>query len=333
MYDIIFALSFVLSFLLTIYGTPITRKVAHRYSILDYPDGKLKKQQEPVPYMGGVIVYFSFIAPVGLLIPFSKELLGILFAGSILLIVGLFDDLKALTPQIKFLFQILATFILIKSGIFINLLFLPAWLNSVLSFIWIVSIINAVNIIDIMDGLSSSMGFIASIVIFIISYINNSNLITILSISLAGALLAFLKFNWSPAKIYLGDAGSMLIGMILGSLTIMIDYTKCNDAGFLLALPILAIPVFDLVFVMILRVLKGKSPFLGSPDHFALRLKQKMRLSTAKTVRLIIFIQLIISVLIVISFFLTQIITIIFILVIVLFFALTGLWLSNEKMD
>ncbi len=137
MTELILILSFVLSFLLTIYGTPITKKVAYRYKILDFPDGRLKRQKEPVPYMGGVIVYFAFIAPVGLLIPFNKELLGILFAGSILLIVGLFDDLKALTPAIKFWFQVMATFILIKSGIFINLLFLPAWLNSAFSFIWI----------------------------------------------------------------------------------------------------------------------------------------------------------------------------------------------------
>lgn len=333
MYNIVLILSFILSFLLTIYGTPITRKVAYRYKILDFPDGRLKRQREPVPYMGGVIVYFSFIAPVGLLIPFSKELLGILFAGSILLIVGLFDDLKALTPKIKFLFQILATFILIKSGIFINLLFLPPWLNAVLSFIWILSIINAINIIDIMDGLSSSIGLLASTVIFILSFINNNNLVAILSISLAGSLLAFLKFNWSPAKIYLGDAGSMLMGMILGSLTIMIDYTKYNDVGFLLAVLILAIPVFDIVFVIILRLLKGKSPFLGSPDHFALRLKKKRKISVSKTVGIIILIQAVISVLIIINYFLTPIITFSCILLTVFFFAIIGLWLSNEKME
>jgi len=215
---IILILSFVLSFLITIYGTPITKKVAHRYKILDYPDGKLKKQKEPVPYMGGVIVYFSFIAPVALLVPFNKELLGILFAGSILLIVGLFDDLQALNPQIKFWFQVIATFVLIKSGIFINLLFIPYWLNAVLSFLWILSVINAVNIIDIMDGLASSIALIASIIIFVLSLFNNNFLITILSLSLAGSLFAFLKFNWAPATIYLGDAGSMLVGMILGSL-------------------------------------------------------------------------------------------------------------------
>jgi len=333
MTELILILSFVLSFLLTIYGTPITKKVACRYKILDFPDGRLKQQKEPVPYMGGVIVYFAFIAPVGLLIPFNKELLGILFAGSILLIVGLFDDLKALTPAIKFLFQIMATFILIKSGIFINLLFIPSWLNSILSFIWILSIINAINIIDIMDGLSSSISVIASLTIFVISLFNNNFLITILSISLAGSLLAFLKFNWAPAKIYLGDAGSMLIGMILGSLTIMTDYTKYNDAGFLIAIIILAIPVFDISYVIILRLLKRKSPFLGSPDHFALRLRKKKNLSTSQTIIHIIIIQLIITILALICFFLSLMVTIIIMFCIVLFFGIFGLWLSSEKMD
>ncbi len=333
MIAIILVLSFALSALLTLYGTPITRKVAYRYKILDYPDGRLKKQKEPVPYMGGVIVYFSIIAPIGLLIPFNKELLGILFAGSILLIVGLFDDLQALTPKIKFWFQVIATFILIKSGIFINLLFLPSWINVILSFIWILSIINAINIIDIMDGFASSIGLIAAITIFVISLFNNNFLITILSLCLAGSLLAFLKFNWAPATIYLGDAGSMLVGMLLGSLTIMVDYTKYNDAGFLLAIGILIIPIFDIVFVIIIRILKGISPFLGSPDHFALRLKKKCSLTTSKTILYIVFIQLFVALLVLINFFLNTIITLIFTLCISLFFGVFGLWLSGEKME
>ncbi len=330
---IILMLSFILSFLITIYGTPITKKVAHRYKILDYPDGRLKKQKEPVPYMGGVIVYFAFIAPVALLVPFNKELLGILFAGSILLIVGLFDDLQALTPQIKFWFQVIATFVLIKSGIFINLLFIPYWLNAVLSFLWILSIINAINIIDIMDGLASSIALIASIIIFILSLFNNNFLITILSLSLAGSLFAFLKFNWAPATIYLGDAGSMLVGMILGSLTIMLDYTTYNDSGFILAIGILAIPIFDITYVIILRIFKGISPFLGSPDHFALRLKKKKSLSTPKTVLYIIFIQLFIAIIVLISFFQNSIFTIITAVCLALFFGIIGLWLADVKMD
>ena len=111
MNEIILILSFFLSLLLTLYGTPVIQKVAHRYNLLDVPDGILKIHKKPIPYMGGVIIYFAFISPVGLLFPFNRELLGILFASSILLIVGLFDDLKALTPGIKFFFQIVATYI------------------------------------------------------------------------------------------------------------------------------------------------------------------------------------------------------------------------------
>lgn len=333
MNELILALAFVLSFLLTIYGTPVTRKVAHRYNLLDYPDGRLKQQKDPVPYMGGVIIYFSFISPVSLLFQYNKELLGILFAGSILLIVGLFDDLKALTPGIKFLFQVIATYILIKSGIYINLIILPAWLNAILSFLWILTVINAINIIDIMDGLSSSVAVVASLTIFIISLYTNNFVISILSLSLAASLLAFLRFNWEPAKIYLGDAGSMFIGMVVGALTIMGDYSVYNDFAFISGILILAIPFFDLIYVIILRLLKGKNPFFGSPDHFTLRLRKKYNLSAAKTVSIVVAIQLVISAVVIVNFFTNPTVTIISTLAIILFFAVFGLILSDVKME
>lgn len=333
MNEIILVLSFVLSFLLTIYGTPVTQKVAYRYQLLDYPDGKLKQQKKPIPYMGGVIIYFAFISPVGLLFQFNKELLGILFAGSILLVVGLFDDLKAITPGIKFLFQIVATYILIKSGIFINLVILPGWLNSLLSFIWILAIINAFNIIDIMDGFSSSIGVISSLIIFVISLYNKNFLISILSLSLAAALLGFLKFNWEPARIYLGDAGSMFIGLVIGALVIMGDYTMYNNLAWVSGILILSIPIFDMVYVIILRLIKGKSPFFGSPDHFALRLKKKYNLSPAQTVSVIIGIQLILSGVVILNFYTTPLVTIISTAVIFLFFVIFGLILALVKME
>jgi UDP-GlcNAc:undecaprenyl-phosphate GlcNAc-1-phosphate transferase len=145
MNELILVLTFILSFLLTLYGTPLAQRVAFRYQLLDQPDGKLKKQSRPVPYMGGVIVYFAFIFPISLMFNFNQKLLGILFASSILLLVGLFDDFKALTPGIKFLFQILATYILLKSGITIDLVFFPKWLDIVLSFAWILTVINAIS--------------------------------------------------------------------------------------------------------------------------------------------------------------------------------------------
>jgi UDP-GlcNAc:undecaprenyl-phosphate GlcNAc-1-phosphate transferase len=333
MNELILGLSFALSFLLTIYGTPVTRRVAHRYQLLDYPNGNLKKQKEPVPYMGGVIIYFAFISPVSLLFQFNKELLGILFAGSILLVVGLFDDLKAITPGIKILFQVIATYILLKSGIYINLVILPPWLNSVLSFFWILTIINAFNIIDIMDGLASSVGVLASLTIFLVSLYNGNFLIAILSLSLAGGLLGFLKFNWEPARIYLGDAGSTFIGMVIGALAVMGDYTTYNDFAFVSAILILAIPLFDLVYVMILRLLKGKNPFFGSPDHFALRLKKKYNLSAAQTVSIIIGIQILLLGIVILNFYTTPLVTIISTGATVFFFLIFGFTLAKVKME
>ena len=333
MNEIFFILSFALAFLLALYGTPVAKRVAYRYNLLDIPDNKLKKQKKPVAYMGGVIVYFAFISPVGLLFPLSRELLGILFASSILLIVGLFDDLKALTPGIKFFFQLVAVFILLKSGIFIDLTFFPSWMNYLISFFWMLSIINAFNIIDILDGMAVSVASISLITIFIISLYNTNYLISVVSISLAASLLGFLKFNWEPAGIYLGDAGSMVIGLIIGALTIMGEYTKYNDAAFVSGILILAVPVFDMIYVIILRLLKGLSPFFGSPDHFALRMRKKWNLSVSKTVSIVIAIQLAASGFAIINFYMNPIITIIFTSIVVLLFLVFGIILSRIKME
>lgn len=333
MNEILFFLTFALSFLLTIYGTPVAKKVALRYNLLDFPDGKLKNQEKAIPYMGGVIVYFAFISPIGLLFPLSRELLGILFASSILLIVGLFDDLKALNPGIKFLFQIVSTFILIKSGICIKLAFLPHWVNIAFSFFWILATINAINIIDILDGMASAVASLSLLTIFIISLYNTDYLISVLSISLAGALIGFLKYNWEPAKIYLGDAGSMVVGLIIGALTIMGEYTTYNDAAFISGLLVLSIPLFDMCYVIILRLFKGKSPFFGSPDHFALRIKKKWGLSVSKTVSFIVIIQLVLSAVVIVNFYTTEMVTIITSFLIFIFFVILGVILARERME
>ena len=333
MNEIILVLTFILSFLLTLYGTPLAQRVAFRYLLLDQPDGKLKKQSQPVPYMGGVIVYFAFISPISLMFNFNQQLLGILFASSILLLVGLFDDFKALTPGIKLLFQIMATYILLKSGIFIDLIFFPHWLDLGLSFFWILTVINAFNIIDIMDGLAASIGAMSALTIFIISLYTNDFLISILAISLAAALLAFLKFNWEPARIYLGDAGSMILGLIIGSLAMMVSYTRFNKLAFVSGLFILGIPLFDLTYVSILRIMKGKMPFWGSPDHFALRLREKKNWSSRQTVSAIVLLQLFLSGAVIVNFFSTPRITLISSAVFICFFLVLGVVLAGVKME
>jgi UDP-GlcNAc:undecaprenyl-phosphate/decaprenyl-phosphate GlcNAc-1-phosphate transferase len=332
MNELILFLTFALAFLLTLYGTPLAQRVARHYNLLDLPDGRLKQHREPVPYMGGVIVYFAFISPLSLLFTFNQQLLGILFAASILLLVGLFDDFKALTPGIKFLFQIVATYILLKSGIAINLTILPGWANAVLSFLWILTVINAFNIIDIMDGLAASVGALATLTIFVVSLYNDNFLISILSLSLAGTLLAFLKFNWEPARIYLGDAGSMVLGLVIGSLAISSSYTRYNDLAWISGILVLGVPLFDLLYVMLLRLLHGRSPFLGSPDHFALRLRKKLHGSSSRTVAWIIALQMMLSAAVFLNFYTSPRVSLICSAVIVLFFTAFGTWLAHVPM-
>jgi UDP-GlcNAc:undecaprenyl-phosphate GlcNAc-1-phosphate transferase len=333
MNEIILLFSFVLSFLLTLYGTPLAQKIALRYGILDQPDGKLKRQAQPVPYMGGVVVYFAFISPISLMFAFNQHLLGILFASSILLLVGLFDDLKALTPGIKFLFQIVATYILLKSGIVIDLVLFPKWLDLVLSFFWILTVINAFNIIDIMDGLAASVGALSALAIFVVSLYSGDFLISILALSLAAALLAFLRFNWEPARIYLGDAGSMVLGLILGSLAMMVSYTRFNRLAFLSGVFVLGAPLFDLAYVIVLRLVKGRTPFLGSPDHFALRLRKKMNWPVHKTVGAIAFLQLGLCGLVVANFFATPRFTLVSGALVVGLFIALGVVLARVRME
>ncbi len=266
-----YILTFVLSLLLALWATPLARNTAMRYNIVDQPDGRLKDHKDPTPYLGGIVVYISFLLTLSITFDFNEKVLGITLAGSILVIVGLFDDMQAVTPGIKFLGQLIAIVVLLKAGIRIELIALPDWLNVPLTVLWIAGIINAVNIIDIMDGLATGVAFFASLILTVVSLLNDNTMIAILTLALAGSLLGILRFNSHPAKIYLGDTGSMFIGLMLGSLTMIGSYTAHNDFGFVAPVLILGVPIFDMLFVMYLRQRKGISMFLGSKDHYALR--------------------------------------------------------------
>jgi UDP-GlcNAc:undecaprenyl-phosphate GlcNAc-1-phosphate transferase len=259
------------------------QKAALKFGIVDLPDGRLKKQKEPVAYLGGLSIYLSFLLTLAFTFRFDQEVLGILLAGTIMVILGLIDDFKALSPGIKSLGQFIAVFVLIKSGIFIKLTFIPYPVSILISFLWLLAITNAFNIIDVMDGLSSGIAFFCSLVFFVVAFLNGHVMIATLTIALAGSLAGFLRYNFEPAKIYMGDTGSMFIGLILGALAMIGSYTKNNSLGFIAPVIILGIPLFDTMFVMYIRWLRGIPVILGSPDHFALRLR-KWKLSTRNTV-------------------------------------------------
>jgi UDP-GlcNAc:undecaprenyl-phosphate/decaprenyl-phosphate GlcNAc-1-phosphate transferase len=274
--------AFLLSFVFALYWTPLMRKAALQLGIMDRPDGKLKKHDDAVPYFGGIAVYSAFLLTVGLLTDFGHETLGLLLSGSIALMVGLIDDFGVLHPAQKLAGQTLAALVLVKSGTYIKLTFLPVWLAIPLTILWILAVTNALNIIDIMDGLASGVSVIAALSIAIANFMSGRNSIAFLSIVLAGAVLGFLRHNFHPAKIYLGDAGSLFIGFMLAALSMNAGYTRVNLLAVISPVLILGIPLFDLFLVMYIRWRSGNPVMKGSPDHFALRLR-RCKLSVRET--------------------------------------------------
>ena len=271
---LIWSAAFVLSFGFALWWTPIMRRAALQLGILDAPDGKLKNHDTAVPYLGGLAVYVSFVLTVGVFTDFGEETLGILLSGTIVVMVGLIDDFGALTPHQKLLGLTLAALVLVRSGTYIKLHYIPLWLAIPLSVLWILTIANAVNIIDILDGLASGVGAIAALAIAVANYLAGRLSIALLCIVLCGALLGFLRHNFNPAKIYLGDSGSLFIGFMLASLSMNAGYTRTNELAAVSPLLILGIPLFDLGLVMFIRWRKGIPVMKGSPDHFALRMRR-----------------------------------------------------------
>jgi len=277
------ALSGLLAALLSHLLTPVAMRVARQYGLVDRPDGKLKRQVEPVPYLGGAAVYLAFVVALGCTYSFSREVLALLLAGTMVVLLGLVDDIGAISPRAKFLGQGLAALVLIKAGIAIDIVWLPTALDLFLSLVWLVGIMNAVNLIDIMDGLAVGVSLVAALVLLAVALVNGNHEIAVLTATLAGSLAGFVRYNFQPARVYLGDTGSLFIGLNLGALAMIGRYTEHHNVGVLVPLVILGVPIFDTLFVMYIRYRRGVSVFLGSPDHVALRLR-RWRLSVRQTV-------------------------------------------------
>jgi len=277
-------LAFALALAISLYATPLMREAAVRFGIVDRPDGRLKTQREPVPYLGGIAIYLSFLLALTATLRFqSSEVLGLLLAGAIAVILGLIDDFGVLAPGAKLVGQIVAVLTLINASIYIKLSFLPPPLAIVLSFLWLLAITNAFNIIDVMDGLAAGVAAAAAAILFLVAEVNGRHTYALLLAALCGALLGFLRSNFEPARIYMGDTGSMFVGLMLGALAMNNSYTRANLVASVAPVVILGVPVFDMLFVMYVRYRRGLPIMLGSPDHFALRLR-RWRLTTRQTV-------------------------------------------------
>lgn len=260
------------SFAVSLLLVPVTIKISRMFNILKPVKNELGK-----PCIGGAGIYIAFLAAVLVSLFFIKlpayRLSGVIVSSFVILLLGLVDDIKDLRPLLKISGELAGIFILILFGFFTKITFIPGWANIFITIIWLLFITNAFNLLDIMDGLTSGLVIIISLSLLVIAVINKDIFSSIILTALIGAHAGFLIYNYPPAKVYMGDTGSLFSGFLLAMAAINISYAPLERKVALLT-PLLAmsLPVYDTLFLIVMRVKKKKPIFNKTRDHFALRL-------------------------------------------------------------
>lgn len=301
--NLLYLLGFTLATILSFAAAPIFRRIAIKYGILDHPNTSVKTHQEATPYLGGCAIAFAFIVSLTVIRTLSnyppgtfRPIQGVFYGGFLILLLGLVDDIVSggLSFKEKFIIQFIASAILLFYDIQLNFIH-PRWFAFLLTMVWVTGVMNAINIIDIMDGLAGGITAVASLAFLFISLPTEQIHVNLTSAVMAGSCLGFLPFNFSKKKkMFMGDTGSLFVGYVLASVSLGTEYTTLHNAGVFAPILILGVPLYDTFFVMLIRYRKGLSPFLGSKDHFALRL-EKMGYSRAQIVWISIGITLALS--------------------------------------
>ncbi len=258
---------------LAVGGTPMVRRMALQLGVIDNP-GARKIHANPVPLLGGVAIYGAFILALVLFgdRQYINEVVGIFVGASLVSLMGAIDDSRGLGAYFKLGGQMAAAAILILSGVQVQLG--PTWLNVLITLVWVVGITNAFNLLDNMDGLSGGIAMIAAIFFTLLAALSDQYLVGTLAAALAGASAGFLFYNWNPAYIFMGDAGSLFLGFLLASVAIKLRFPSNSvTVTWMIPVLIMAVPIFDTSMVFISRLRRGKNP-LTTPgkDHISHRL-------------------------------------------------------------
>ena len=277
--------AFIVSFAFTFATTPLVRRFAFKIGAIDIPKDNRRMHKKPTPRIGGLAIIFGFTVTTLCFAQPSRQLYGTLAGAAIIAVMGVIDDCKNLPAKLKFVIQIIAALVVVFAGdikidVFTNPNFLsdnpywvlPEWLSVTLTVIWIVFITNAVNFIDGLDGLAAGVSAIMSISLVFISIRVGEYSIAILGIALMGSCFGFLPFNFNPAKIFMGDTGSTFLGFMLATLSIQGVFKSYAVISFAVPLLILGLPLFDALFAMIRRILRGQSPMTADRGHLHHRL-------------------------------------------------------------
>ncbi len=277
------AIAFLLAFIVAFMATPYTIKIAEKIGAVDIPKDKRRMHKKAMPKFGGPAVILGFLVSVIYLLivmsiehtinlfgseEYGKKLLGMFFGIIIISITCVIDDIKTIKPIVKLAGQTLAAIVAVSFGIRIDDISIPFLavpeLKEIFSIIitigWIVGVTNAINLVDGLDGLSSGISVISAVSLLIIFVLNASPIVAIVLIaSLAGALVGFLPFNFTPAKTFIGDTGSNFLGFSLSIISILGVAKTYTAAVIVLPLIVLGLPIFDTIWAIIRRLIKGKS--------------------------------------------------------------------------
>jgi UDP-GlcNAc:undecaprenyl-phosphate GlcNAc-1-phosphate transferase len=276
-------LLFVISYLFVGVLTPVMRRIAIATDVVDRPNSSHKSHKNPVPYLGGVAIIIGVITvsySASLFSEFTTSTFwlatSVLGPALLLGLIGLWDDIKNLPPLPRFVAQTFAGVFTASILIITDNMGNPTGssvFDSIITVFWIVGICNSINFFDNLDGGAAGTVAISSIVLAYLALSGDQYLIAALSTVTAGATLGFLVWNKSPAKIYMGDAGALFLGVLLATLTVRFQpNAQTQVASYLIPIFLLAMPILDTTVAVISRIKRGLSPFQGGQDHLSHRL-------------------------------------------------------------
>lgn len=282
-YALAYAAVFAVALAASLAGTPVARRLAQRLGVLDQPSHR-KVHLRPTPLLGGLAVYAGFwlavllvsrlevAAPEVFLPAITLELGAIFVATLMLMVVGFADDKwGGLPPRAKLAGQLVAAAVAVAGGLRLEVFGEPA-LDVLLTIFWIIGISNAINLLDNMDGLSAGATAIAAVFFFAIAALHGQLLVGIMALALAGACLGFLRYNFNPATVFMGDTGTLFMGFLLAVIGMKLKVTGPAWWSFVLVVVVLALPIFDTSLVTGYRLWKRRRVADAGKDHVSHRL-------------------------------------------------------------
>lgn len=274
----LYGFPFLLAMLVSFVLTPYIKKLAFLIGAIDTPDNR-KVHSKIMPRLGGLAIYIGFVIAVIASLELNMDIMGILVGSAIIVTVGVLDDRYALPPKVKLLGQIAAAAALIPFGIQIEWVnnpfggyFYLDYLSIPVTIFWIISFTNVVNLIDGLDGLAAGVSAIACITVILVSVQMDYFHVAMLTSALAGGIVGFIRYNFNPATIFMGDTGSMFIGYMLGAISTFGAVKTATTVALIVPAIALGLPIMDTAFAIMRRYTNGRPIFQPDKGHLHHRL-------------------------------------------------------------